>query len=65
MFKSFFPMRSGEAWMLAGLIAFSVVSFLPAWRTTMVFGMAAFGWWMAALMVLSPALTLWVFLKKP
>lgn len=26
--------------------------------------MALFGWWMAALMVLSPALTLFVFLRR-
>ena len=62
--KSFFPMRRAEAWVLAGLVAFSVMAFLPVWRTTMVAGMAMFGWLMAALMVLSPALALFVFLRK-
>lgn len=62
--KSFFPMRRGEALALLFLVAFSVVSFLPVWRTTEFAGMAMFGWLMAALMVLSPALALYVFLRE-
>ena len=58
-------MRRGEAWALLVLVAFSVFSFLPVWRTTEVAGMAMFGWLMGALMVLSPALALYVFLRKP
>ena len=59
--KSFFPMGRGEAATLLFLILFSAISFLPVWRTLEVAGMAAFGWWMAALMVISPALALGVF----
>ncbi len=57
-------MARGEAGALAFLILFSVVSFLPVWRTTEVAGMAVFGWLMAALMLLSPAVTLWVFRRR-
>ena len=62
--KAFFPMRASEAMTLAFLILFSVVSFLPRWRTIEISGMAAFGWFMAALMVISPALALFVFLRE-
>jgi hypothetical protein len=62
--KSFFPMDRRELGVLLFLIFFSVVSFLPVWRTTEVGGMAVFGWLMAALMVLSPALALIVFLRE-
>jgi hypothetical protein len=62
--KSFFPMRRGEARVLAGLLVFSIFSFLPLWRRTEVAGMAMFGWLMAALMVVSPALALYVFIRK-
>ena len=61
MLKSFFSMDRAEALALAFLVAFSVFSFLPAWRSEEIAGMAVFGWLMAALMVLSPALALWVF----
>ncbi len=63
--KTFFPMRRGEARVLVVLVAFSIFSFLPVWRSTEFAGMAMFGWLMAALMVLSPALALYVFLRKP
>ena len=63
--KDFFPMRRGELGALLALVVFSVFSFLPVWRTTMVAGMAVFGWLMAALMLLSPLLALYVFLRKP
>jgi len=59
--KQFFPMGKGEAPTLVFLIVFSVISFLPVWRTTEIGGMAVFGWMMAALMVISPALALLVF----
>jgi hypothetical protein len=49
---------------LAGLLVFSIFSFLPLWRRTEVAGMAMFGWLMAALMVVSPALALYVFIRK-
>ena len=57
-------MGRGEAAILVFLILFSAISFLPIWRTVEVAGMAAFGWLMAALMVISPALALTVFLWK-
>jgi len=61
--KSFFPMAAGEKLALLFLIVFSIVAFLPFWRTVEVAGMALFGWMMAALMVVSPILTLWVFTR--
>lgn len=60
--KSFFGMGRGEAATLAFLILFSAFSFLPRWRHIEVAGMAVFGWLMAALMLISPALALVVFL---
>jgi hypothetical protein len=54
-------MVRGERAALVFLILFSAVSFLPIWRTVEVLGMALSGWMMAALMVISPILTLWVF----
>lgn len=52
-----------EAAVLLFLILFSALSFLPVWRTMEVAGMVVFGWLMAALMVISPALTLTVFVS--
>ena len=57
-------MKRGEAAILVFLILFSAFSFLPIWRSVEVAGMAAFGWLMAALMVISPALALAVFLVQ-
>lgn len=62
--KSFFAMGRGEAAILVFLVLFSAFSFLPVWRSLEVAGMAVFGWLMAALMVISPALALTVFLVK-
>ena len=62
--KSFFPMPADEVKALAVLVVFAAASFLPMWRTIDVFGMALFGWLMAGLMLLSPALALLVFLRK-
>ena len=59
--KNFFPMARGEKVALGVLIFFAAVSFLPLARSVEVAGMVLFGWLMAALMVLSPILTLWVF----
>lgn len=64
MLKSFFPMDRAESLALLFLVAFSVFSFLPVWRSQEVAGMAVFGWLMAALMVLSPALALFVFGRR-
>lgn len=61
--KSFFKMDRVEAAVLLFLILFSALSFLPVWRTMEVAGMVVFGWLMAALMVISPALTLTVFVS--
>jgi hypothetical protein len=59
--KSFFPMARDEKVALSVLVCFAATSFLPVARSIEVAGMALFGWLMAALMVLSPILTLWVF----
>jgi hypothetical protein len=63
---SFFQMRRAECWFLVLLLAFSAGSFLPWWREIHLAGMSLFGWWMAALMVLSPlgALLIFFFEKK-
>lgn len=63
--SSWFPMHRGEALALAFLILFSVVAFLPPWREIRLAGMVLFGWLMAALMLLSPALMLLVFRRSP
>ena len=62
--KHFFPMARGEKVALGVLILFAAASFLPPSRSIEVAGMALFGWLMAALMVLSPILTLWVFRRR-
>ncbi|MGH9320318.1 MAG: hypothetical protein ACRD21_21540 [Vicinamibacteria bacterium] len=64
MFRSFFSMDRREAGALGILVAFSVFSFLPAWRTEEVAGMALFGWLMAGLMVVSPAVALAAFRER-
>ncbi len=58
---SFFPMKRSEAATLGFLIAFATFAFIPAWRTAELWGMAVFGWLVAALMVFSPALALATF----
>ena len=60
----FFPMAKGEGLTLVFLILFSATAFLPAWRGIEVLGLALSGWWMAALMLVSPLLTLWVFGRR-
>ena len=62
--KSFFRLGRGEAATLVFLIAFSAFSFLPVWRRLELAGMALFGWLMALLMVVSPALALVIFLGR-
>jgi hypothetical protein len=64
MLKSFFSMDRAEALALAFLVSFSAFAFLPAWRSREIAGMAVFGWLMAALMVLSPVLALFVFGRR-
>lgn len=61
--KSFFPMKRGEAATLVFLVVFAAFSFIPVWRTIELGGMAVFGWLMAALMVISPAIALFTFLR--
>lgn len=56
-------MQRGEAAALLFLIAFSIFSFLPVWRRIEIAGIAVFGWLMIALMLISPVLTLFVFLR--
>jgi hypothetical protein len=53
-------MARGERSVLLFLILFSAICFLPVWRSLEVAGMALTGWLLAALMVVSPILTLWV-----
>ena len=59
--KHFFPMAKGEVALLAGLICYAIIAFLPMWRTMELGGMAVFGWMMALLMVVAPILALLVF----
>lgn len=56
-------MQRGEAAALLFLIAFSAFSFLPVWRRIEIGGIAVFGWLMIALMLISPVLTLFVFIR--
>jgi hypothetical protein len=56
--SNFFPMPRGDRWFLAIIIVFSIISFLPWTQGVHVAGMALFGWLMAALMILSPAIAL-------
>lgn len=58
--KNFFPMAKGERLALLFLVLFAAACFVPAARSVEVAGMALFGWLMAALMLVSPILTLWV-----
>lgn len=62
--KSFFPLRRGEGATLIFLIAFAAFAFIPEWRTVEVGGMAVFGWLIAALMLISPALALVTILRR-
>lgn len=62
--KSFFPLRRGEGATLVFLIAFSAFAFIPRWRTIEAGGMAVFGWLIAALMLISPALALVTILRR-
>ncbi len=57
--KNFFAMATGEKVVLSVLICFAAVCFLPVARSVEIAGMALFGWMMAALMLVSPILTLW------
>ena len=62
--KSFFPLRRGEGATLVFLIAFAAFAFIPEWRTIEMGGMAVFGWLIAALMLISPALALVTILRR-
>ena len=62
--KTFFPMRRREAATLVFLIALAAFAFIPAWRTAEVGGMAVFGWLIAALMLISPTVTLLAFRRR-
>ena len=62
--KSFFPLRRSEGAALVFLIAFAAFAFIPAWRTIELGGMAIFGWLIAALMLISPALALVTILRR-
>jgi len=61
---NFFPMPSGDRWFLLTIIVFSIISFLPWMQKIKISGMALFGWMMAALMVLSPAIALLRLLRQ-
>jgi hypothetical protein len=62
--RGFFRMARAEAWALVCLLVYSAICFLPVWRDIEVAGMDLFGWMMAALMLLSPALMLVVFARR-
>jgi hypothetical protein len=56
--RNFFPMPSGDRWFLLTIIIFSILAFLPSMQEIQISGLALFGWMMAALMILSPAIAL-------
>lgn len=60
--RQFYPMPRLELFTLLALVAFSCFAFLPVWRSVLWHGLAVFGWLMALLMVVSPAMALGVFL---
>lgn len=62
--KSFFPMARREGATLVFLIACAAFAFIPAWRDLEIGGMAVFGWLIAALMLISPTVTLVAFLRR-
>ncbi len=62
--KSFFPLGRGEGGALVFLIAFAAFAFIPTWRTVELGGMAVFGWLIAALMLISPAVALVTFMRR-
>ena len=57
-------MRRREGLTLVFLIAFAAFAFIPAWRTVEFGGMAVFGWLIAALMLISPTVTLFAFRQR-
>ncbi len=56
--SAFHPMPRRERAALIGLLAFSTVAFLPVVGTLTILGVSLFGWFMAALLLGSPALLL-------
>jgi hypothetical protein len=56
--SDFYQMKRGDFWYLIVIITFAFISFLPWSRRIIISGMALFGWMMAALMVISPAIVL-------
>jgi hypothetical protein len=63
--SNFFSMPRADRWYLAIVVVFAFVSFLPWSRHLHFAGMALFGWLMAALMILSPAIALFLlFLSR-
>jgi hypothetical protein len=56
--NDFFPMSRGDLLFICVLVLISFVSFLPWSRSVAWGGMAAQGWMMAFLMVVSPSIAL-------
>jgi hypothetical protein len=56
--SNFFPMPGGDRWFLLTIIIFSIIAFLPWTQEIQISDMALFGWMMAALMTLAPAIVL-------
>ena len=56
--SGFFRLPKGDLLYIVALLLFALVAFLPWSRQTTWGGMAALGWLMAALMVLSPLIAL-------
>lgn len=56
--SNFFPMPAADRWYLVIVIVFAALAFLSWSRAVQVAGIALFGWFMAGLMLLSPAIAL-------
>ena len=64
--KGFFPIRGGDLLFLVAFLLLSALGFFLPWLREATFaGVAAFGWWMAALMVVVPAVALLRVLREP
>lgn len=55
-------MKKRDALYILSIFVLSIISFLPWSRRIYLFGMALFGWLMVALMLISPAVVLLLFL---
>ena len=63
--SNFFPISRGDFLYIIVILIFSFIAFLPWSHQIYLGGMALFGWLMAVLMVLSPAIALVRYLSHP